>query len=250
MIIPTYEANADRSRQLYLTYREQDHATPHFHDAMELVICVKGEFNALIGGDKIILHAGDIAVVDSYDVHSYKAEDVGAYIAVISRSYLDEFRQLYNKTFPKFLPKTEGADAIIDLVRISHANDVNSNSMLRQGFVSYLLGLLVQNYKCTRVRNTSDDRCVKILLYIDEHYSENLSLASISEHFGYAPNYFSSIFNRYMGMSLHDYINSVRIHKLQQLNAVSLKITQLAPQCGFDSLNTYYRALKKYGNNN
>ena len=41
---------------------------------MELVICVKGEFNALIGGDKIILHAGDIAVADSYDVHSYKAD--------------------------------------------------------------------------------------------------------------------------------------------------------------------------------
>ena len=48
-------------------------------------------------------------------------------------------------------------------------------------------------------------------------------------------------------MSLHDYINSVRISKSQTINNGALKITEVAAQCGFESLNTYYRALKKFG---
>ena len=103
MIIPTYEANADRSRQLYLTYREQDHATPHFHDAMELVICVKGEFNALIGGDKIILHAGDIAVADSYDVHNIELLFTSLACDILTKSIIASALSVFGKNLGNVL---------------------------------------------------------------------------------------------------------------------------------------------------
>ena len=246
---PVYELAADKAKHLYFSYDEHNVTFPHYHDSMEIVICVKGEFHARISGEEKTIRAGEIAVSDSYDVHSYKSgENSAVYVNVISRQFLAEFRNSHGKmTFPKFIQPMHGADEIIEFVSRAHKNNVWRNPSITLGFATYLIGLIENSCACTRPREKHNSRCVQILSYIDEHFSESISLASISAHFGYAPNYFSALFGKYVGMSLHDYINSVRISKSQTINNGALKITEVAAQCGFESLNTYYRALKKFG---
>lgn len=246
---PVYEIAADKAKHLYLAYDENNVTLPHYHDSMEIVLCVKGEFYARISGEEITVRAGEIAVSDSFDVHSYKSGDMSAaYITVIAREFLTEFRNTHGRmTFPKLIRPTHGADEIIDFVGSAYKQGVTRNPSVTSGFALYLIGLIENNCRCTRQREKHNSQCVQILSYIDEHYSESITLASISAHFGYAPNYFSALFNKYVGMSLHDYVNSVRISKSQTLNNGTLKITEVAAQCGFESLNTYYRALKKFG---
>lgn len=244
-----YEADADNIRYLFFEYHNVDKTLPHYHDSMELIFCDKGEFSIRVDGEDIVLHSGDIGVIDSYDVHSYDSgENSGAYIVVISRQFLSDFRNKYdNNTFPKILHKTGGSEKIFDFVKSAFDIDVKRNNMLLTGFTSYLLGLLTEYYKCTRIRHKKDEHCVQILAYINDHYTEKITLVSIAKHFRYNPNYFSGLFNKYTGMSLYDYVNSLRVFKARQMNDGKLKITEIAALCGFDSLTAYYRAMKKFG---
>ena len=56
------------------------------------------------------------------------------------------------------------------------------------------------------------------------------------------------MFNRITNMHLTEYLNRVRVlHAKQELNDPDNKATtlQIATKHGFNSLNTFYRALKK-----
>ena len=82
--------------------------------------------------------------------------------------------------------------------------------------------------------------------FIDDHCCEQLTLESISKHFGYNKTYFSRIFNDHIGMSLNNYINMVRYDKFTALSkdTEDSTITDLVFKCGFSSLSTFYRIRK------
>lgn len=246
--IPVYEAEADKYNHIYIGYCEDNLTPPHFHNSMEIVFVCKGPFHVLISGESATLNSGEIAVSDSYDIHSYIENDNTAiYIVVISQQYLDDYHKLHNKTLPKFLPVSDGTKEIFEFIKCAYEGGVRRNKMLSQGCVTYLMGLLTQYYSCTRNRCLNSNIGVQILTYIDEHYAEDLNLKVLAEKFHYNESYFSTIFKKYTSMGLRDYINMLRISKARQLNDGTHKVLDIALRCGFDSLNTYYRALKKYG---
>ena len=75
---------------------------------------------------------------------------------------------------------------------------------------------------------------------------------SISAAFGYNKYYFSKLFNRYIGENMSSYINLVRLQQMMKKakRKSDVNITELAYECGFDSLSTFYRYFKKvYGIN-
>lgn len=245
--LPVYESLADKVRHIYLTYDENNRITPHFHNSMEIVFVNRGDFHVIISGEEKTLHEGEIAVSDSYDVHNYiQIGDAAVYIAVIAQQFLRDFREANDKTFERFLPACDGTKEIFEFVKSAYENGVQRNEMLSQGFVTYLIGLLTYYYPCTRARCDNHDRGVQILSYIDEHFTENLTLPSVAAHFGYTPNYFSSIFGKYTGMGFRNYVNMLRIYKSLSMNDGTRKISEIASLVGFDSMNSYYRALKKY----
>lgn len=245
---PFYESDADVGNRLSLFYDESNRVPPHFHSSMELVFVCTGEYRVIIDGEEKLLHPGEIAVADGFDVHCYFRDvPAGVYVAVISAQLLNDFRRGRETTLEKFLPKCEGTREIFSYVKCACEGGVCRNELMAQGFVTYLLGLLTHFYSCTRKRGGESARGVRFLSYIDEHYAERLDLHTLAEVFGYTPPYFSTLFKQYTGMGLREYVNRVRIRKSLLLRDGKRTVSGIASLCGFDSLNTYYRALKRYG---
>ncbi len=74
----------------------------------------------------------------------------------------------------------------------------------------------------------------EVLLYIDEHYKETLTLQSIAGHVGLSRTYLSKKFNRCMGINLAQYITNYRIEKAKELfRSTSLKVYEVAEMTGF-----------------
>lgn len=82
----------------------------------------------------------------------------------------------------------------------------------------------------------------KILLYIDEHIYEKISLLELAEVVGYSPFYFSKLFAETMGMPITGYI---RIRKLQYALCSLLegkKVLEVSAMYAFDSHEGFTRS--------
>lgn len=82
----------------------------------------------------------------------------------------------------------------------------------------------------------------KILLYIDEHIYEKVSLLELAEVAGYSPFYFSKLFAETMGMPITGYI---RIRKLQYALCSLLegkKVLDVSVMYAFDSHEGFTRS--------
>lgn len=85
--------------------------------------------------------------------------------------------------------------------------------------------------------------------YIDEHFTENLTLEEIASEIGYNRCYFSSIFSKCMGMSVWDYISIKRIEDaLTLIKTTDKSILQIATECGFNNTINFNKTFKKYTN--
>ncbi len=112
---------------------------------------------------------------------------------------------------------------------------------------------ILRNYNYCQLRepprpNASMDfyRISKIMDYIDYNISKNLTLEKIAEVARMSPSYFSSIFKRYCGISLFEYISHKRIEYAAVLLRTSTQgIADIAYTCGFNNLTSFNKAFLK-----
>lgn len=108
---------------------------------------------------------------------------------------------------------------------------------------------------CNAVLNRINERNIartsknidKVLEYIDENISKDISLNDLANYAGLSSTYISKIFKEQIGINCIEYINRNRIGKAKQL----LKNTQLTVQeigfrVGFNNIRTFMRTFKQY----
>ena len=100
---------------------------------------------------------------------------------------------------------------------------------------------------CKRVEIESGSRGVnqEILKYINENLDHRLSLAEISDAFGYHPAYFSSFFSRMMGMTFSKYVMNRRIsHACYLLETTDWPVERIAQELGFCDISHFIQRFK------
>ena len=218
-----------------------------------MYICVKGKYCVYINGEKHIINEGEIAFVDRLTPHAAGSvvndSPSEVYFIIASNFYLGGIKWLEDETLPAFTEKKDGFERIVDIVKLATESE-DMNEDMRRGFITLLFGLL-KNYCGTapRAASKNNELLVEVMTYINEHITEDITLDGLARHFGYEKTYFSRVFNKFLGINLREYLNRYRIGealRMKQENP-SMAISKIAESCGFDSPNTYYRALKKYG---
>ncbi len=82
--------------------------------------------------------------------------------------------------------------------------------------------------------------------YVEEHYSETVSLDILADYAKLNRCYAGRIFKQYTNMSIVDYVNQVRIQKaLELLDNTDLKIHDIAASVGFSNTNYFIQIFKK-----
>ena len=86
---------------------------------------------------------------------------------------------------------------------------------------------------------------MNICTYIDNHFSEDLSLEEIAEMSGFSKYHFSRLFHDFTNMPFYKYVNWKRISYAEQLlSDPELSATQVAIQSGFASQSAFIRMFK------
>ena len=90
-------------------------------------------------------------------------------------------------------------------------------------------------------------RLKRLREYVEQNYSEPISLKKAAGIAALESSYFSSYFRAKVGITFTDWLRQVRIRKAMELmKARDFSITHIAYEVGFGDLRTFERAFKQH----
>ena len=85
-----------------------------------------------------------------------------------------------------------------------------------------------------------------IVDYIRENYTENLTLQSLAEQFGFSYSYLSAYFNQYAKEGFSEYLNRIRVQKAcEYLEDPAYTIAEVSSAVGYSDHSYFCRVFKK-----
>ena len=119
--------------------------------------------------------------------------------------------------------------------------------MVVRGYLAVILGSLLGHMEPARRQENQEIWLFReVLLYINEHFAEDISLASVAAAMGYNSSYLSRAFRKSFSMGVSEYITMTRLRQAVLLMKEGRQsITECAYESGFRSLRTFYRVFEK-----
>lgn len=89
----------------------------------------------------------------------------------------------------------------------------------------------------------------RLILYINEHFAEKITLESLSRDFGFSKNYICRLFQKNVNKSLNLYLTDIRLENAQKLlKDKTVLIKEVASRSGYPDYYHFSRVFKeKYG---
>ena len=226
-----------------------DHPFPsHVHDVTEIVCILKGRVDMTIGGEKLEILPGDIAMAFPAVPHSYDfvSSDAVGLTLIFAPDTIAEFSRVFRTKQPvspilrSHARAPELAPIIDGLMKVSQAG----KDYLWEGylhlFLSYLMTCLPL---CSASRGGQSGLTGQVLQYVSEHYTEPLSLETTARALGISRIHLSHIFSQQLNINFRQYINSLRVDRAcKLLQDPALSVSQIAYICGYENLRTFHRA--------
>lgn len=86
----------------------------------------------------------------------------------------------------------------------------------------------------------------ELRLFIEEHYSEPVSVQDAAAHFGYADAYFCRIFKQHFGISFVTYLTNFRIRKAKELlGHKEANVREIARAVGYEDSNYFAKVFRR-----
>lgn len=224
----------------------------HLHKHFELMYVLSGTITVTIHEESRDLFPGDIAISFPNTIHSLKTLENSTIILLIFDAHLTEINSITlngRKPLNPFISADKlhkdvpyCLNALLD---ISKPYEANLYSTLIKGYLTILLCRLLKDLTLTESHSDDLNLVHQVLVYIDDHFTEALTLEQIAAKLKTSKFYLSRIFNHQLNTSFNLYLNNQRIQMAQNLLvSTDLSITEISFQSGFESMRTFYRAFK------
>lgn len=252
-------SNFAKTSLAYLQEIGQLHAQqPHiskrdYLDSFLFFIVVSGRGTLTYHERQIPLSSGDCVFIDCRNPYSHETSDqlwklkwihfYGPNITNIYQKYIERGGQAC--FHPSDLNSFE--ELWDNLYSVSSSSDYIRDMRINQD-LNCLLTLLMQEswHPETQRSGTKKQSLVKIKKYLDEHYSQKISLDLLSEQFFINKFYLTRVFKEQFGISVNNYLLQVRItHAKQLLRFTDQTIEEVGLSCGIGPLYYFSRVFKK-----
>ena len=243
---------------------------PHIHSAVELLFIIRGRFRMFCEETEVLVSEGEAILFPSNTIHRiYALEDDGLYYVLkLPSSFVLSFASpdqaatyLLNLTLYRVGTKLKWSreeclstgitDCIHHLIRESEEPAYASDIAIKIDAAKILLIVLremehgtfhipseEQNEVLTR-------KIYDTIIYVNKHYSEELTMEECSRMCFISYSYFSRKFKQITGKTFKNYLLATRLNHAQKaLMATEKPITQIALECGFNNA-AYFSAIYK-----
>lgn len=244
---------------------------PHTHNFIEFNYMYSGSCTQYINNEKIVLNEHDFILMDKDIIQKidYVGEhDIIVNILVKDDSVMELLRQSISNSssiVTKFMYNASKMNAFHNnymLFKLQD-NEIAQNiiecmimkyfesSHLKDKSLYTMMALLLSELSNSVDQQTShfqddENSILPILRYIDEHY-ETVTLASLSEHFGYNANYLGNKIKEETGSTFKDLLDKKRLDIAKELlTASNYSTTEISDMIGFKSAPSLFRLFQKH----
>lgn len=245
----------------------------HWHREIEILYISRGIMEVKIEGKSYIGKEGDILFIPPNQLHgavSYNHSPCAFFAIVfdslfiksnfsdfIQQSYIDsiiEFPSKYIVHATNDLPNiAELRNNVVQIIDEFALKEPFFELSLKANLLLFLKNIYLNKDKLFRHEYYTDNKnevnsykCKKIVLYLEEHYKNRITLEEISTHIGFSKEHFCRFFKKNFRMTFVNYLNQMRIKKAEYLLLnTNLKVIDIALEAGFEDSNYFTSIFKK-----
>lgn len=277
--IPEQKENAKHGEQMfplkkYITTLDDFHppVIAHWHDEAEFTLVTEGCGTYQVQLNSYEVKAGDLLFIPPATLHSITAP-AGGYMRTETYVFHMHFLGMHTadvcavryltpissqKLIPPVLFCAEHPlysrirGIFLDLNNVYAAKENGYELLLKADFLTLIALLLPYCTEASAQTGLHSEHTAKlkgVLEYIDQHYTEELSIAQLAELCYFSEYHFMRFFKKYIGMSCLDYIKNLRLEKAAELlEQGTLSTLEISLSAGFHNLSYFHREFKKkYG---
>ena len=243
---------------------EKTSTNVHYHDYYEIIFYLGSQpcrFEYM--GEMYTLRRGDIVPVDLFKPHLFHLEEgqnAERFLVGFDGSFLTQY-SFEGTNLLDLFPKKAGdpvlhtsirsfgryLDLIIEYMEMSP--DQPRKELLQRAILYRILSLLYAEFADAGITGPEKARQVNlvssIVVFIDRHLTEKLTLSRIASEVNYSVTYISKTFKEISGDTLTNYIIKKRIERAELLLMSDEPINVVAEKAGFANYSYFYRVFRK-----
>jgi len=234
------------------------------YDELKLVRIAQGGGIWHIGGKNYKVRENDVVVLSRVD-ERYLAEITGDALVIEYVEFMPMTIYPMQDCANFFFERPAGFSNVLSRNSAEHQkliygflalqHELSGDKVYQSEYVVHLLmGMVINAARLCGISRENavaggDDRyntICRMMVYIKEHLSENLSRERLAKMYGFSPSYLSRLFREYSGVCLQDYIVKCRVQKaIFLLKSGRYGVLDAALESGFRSSSGFYRAFHK-----
>ncbi len=244
----------------------------HQHPFYEIFFFLSGNVNYIIEGKNYRLRPGDILLTGSCDLHRPEIRPGKPYERIViwlADDFLEHLRDFYGEDLTKCFEDAASKDYrlirpdeqnIIYLkqlcAKISEAKqsrETGSRALASAYLTEFLVCVSRAYYdapESVKSDVTENEKINRVILYINENLSEDLSLDKLAVNFYISKYYLSRQFKQFTGLAPYQYIMKKRLIVSRNMLRNGASVMDACMQCGFGDYSNFLKAFKReFGKN-
>ncbi len=244
----------------------------HWHYFVEIIYMTDGAITVTCNDVPYHMEPDDVLVIPPQSVHAFYAENgqpyrylcfkfnldkihlVGSYLPALS----DAFHQISNIEVPPIcfhandFPQISIRDLFLTVHEEVTCKNYGYNSFAYSEFSIFLLQLLRKwhnmgiSFEQNKVPEIEEQTIRNALVYIDRHSHENINIAQLAHLCNMSYSYFAKVFRKLYGQSCKQYIEFVRLNKVENLLLFTdYDLNFISSETGFADCSHLIRTFKK-----
>ncbi len=248
------------------------HFDRHVHHMLEISYIKSGKGTYCIGNNKHSACVGDVFVISNSEphvLHAMRDQHVTNAVVHFEPFLLHDFlnRSPTTLLLDIFFRRIDGLSNRLDadLPFTQRVRDrliaIEDEFIKGSPYHRLFIRVHLESIFCELLRGYKQPECLdygnslqkdlyeidKVIDYINFNLTKSMTLASLASIAHVSPAYFSSLFKRYMGISLFEYILQRKIQfACQLIMSTSKTMTEISCSCGFNNYTSFFNAFKRF----
>lgn len=237
----------------------------HWHTEYEIIAVRQGQIELTVNDESRVLQAGDVMFISDGMLHggTPRGEDT-VYDCIVfedgiltKNSTASEIGEIFRhgRSVKTYLPKEAYPELSERAFRLADELASLENEERRGGEI-VCLGLILQFFGEAIRRGCCEDgytetnrhlsRLKNALSYMEDHYSERVTLSALADAAGVTPKYLCRSFCSLTGKTPISYLNEYRIDRACEfLRTTDEPMLEIAGRCGFSDQSYFVKLFKR-----
>ncbi len=220
---------------------------PHMHRHPEVFCVREGSLAVEMNGKREIFNKGDYGWIPSNFIHSYTNIDNSVVdVCIYSEDFVPAFSKETRKKFPdraKFTCRYTVSRFVNDELFVT---DREVDFYTRKAALYAIAGEVLEQIDFLDISAKNETLTDRIIRYVAENYTENISLKALAKEIGYEERYLSRCFHNTVPMHFSAYVNLFRVdHAVALLQNTELSVSEVSMESGFQSIRSFNRIFKE-----